>query len=450
MTWEVELANWKAFRRTQDEADKIRATLSAHPHSSSAPEALEGSAGNFLPNATIPMGWFQCLQTDSNHRGIRARLIPPHGKVYGPPASGDPNVIPVLRPNSPWTRHNDDSIQGSGPSDYFPPRTVPWQIYAGEEFGGIGISRGFLDDMSDGLITVRVSGPGIAFSASTRIVVAPPDYAPDRLQFRSLGDDLEFFEFGAQSEAIVPDRYVTDLVERALDNAEALQLEYAKANSGWRRFGGQDITFDPDEAREVHLEVLADALELLDGNERGIFRNRSRFLRAIREPGELEGGRKMPLYMVGQNRAPLWLTPKQYNRLSQWSTQSVGEEPPPDDGGPGDGVVIDPAQARQDMLALIRKKRDEDDAARRHRVRLPDGRHLGELFGNEEELLNYVQTALPIRNAILDLQGEPLVTPGDLSKSVFYQLIVHPDGPMLGEFDDDEIAVVARGIQSLS
>ncbi len=444
VTWNVELANWKAFRRTQDPGDKIGARLSLHPHGIGEPQPLDGTAEeHFIPGASIPMGFFQTLLTDDDHREIRARFLPPQGRIYGPREIADPRIQQVLERSSPWVGHDDDSIPGNGPADYFPPRTIPWRTYAGEEFGGAGLSRGILDDMSDGIITVTVSGPGIEASAQARIVVGPPDYAPDRLQFRSLADDFEYFEFGPEVDEVVPDQHVVDLIEHALDNAEVIQLEWAKARSGW----ADNVPLEPDEAREVHIDMMADARELAQGNPTGVFVNRQRFLGAIRPPGSLEAGRKMPLFMVGQNRQPLWLNPRQYSKLERWTGQEPGAEPePPEESG-----ELDSAQAREEMLALIRKKRDEEGAARRHRrVRIAGDRRLSELFDNEEELLAYLLSADPVRNTIPGMEDLPLITPGDPQRSVFFQLLVDPDnGVMFGEFDDPEIAVVERWIKSL-
>ena len=450
ITWSIELGNFKAYRRTQsisnDPANKIVAKLLNHPHEDGTPQPLNGKSSYFLtPTTTIPLGWFQCLLTDDNHKEIRARFIPPHGKIYGPPNSGDPKVVPVLKSSSPWVGFDGDTAPD------FPLRTVPQGTYAGEEreSSGIGYSRGFLDDTSEGVISVNITGPEIDMTAKARVTIAPPHFGPDRLIFRSLQDDFEYLEFGAEVSETVPDQYVVDLIEKTLDSAELIQLEWSKRGSNWNNYLPNTPPLDPDDARQEHIFLLSDARKLVDEfKETGVFRKREDFVDAIRSPASLEGGLKMPLFMVGQNRRPLWFSPLQYAKLKKWATQKIGEKP----------VVVEiesseisPEEARNAMLNLIRVKRDDENAARRHRrVRIgDDDRRLSELFDEEENLLEYLLTKKAIRVSIPELENELLITPGNLDKSVFYQLIIREEGIMNGVFEDDEIKIVERWIMSL-
>lgn len=445
VSWDIELGNWKAARRTNDEGDRVTGRLQMHPHTTGQPTEILGRADHFLPGATLSMGHFQCLLTDDNHRGIRARFIPPKGLIYGPRNTGDDRVKPVLSSDSPWTSYRDpDNLANA-----FPPPAIPVRTFAGGSDSVSGRSRGFLDDTSDGIVTVTVTGEGVNLVSKARISVGPPDFAPDRLPFRTLADDFEFFENGPEVEDTVPDEYVVGLVEHALDSAELLQLNRSRSQSGWT---GNNIPYGPNDARETHEFLLSDGRELVDDNNAvGLFRNRDAFLRHIRPPASETAASLMPLFMVGQNRGPLFLNARQYAKLTKWATQEPGEQPQPPSGDE-DPVAIDPAEARQAMLDLIVKKRDDDNAARRHRrIRIDENdRRLSDLFDTPEELLTYLQTSDAVRNTIPDLSEQKLVVPGNPSKSVLYRLIVDDDGPMHFEFEDDEIRVIERWIMSLA
>jgi len=72
-------------------------------------------------------------------------------------------------------------------------RTVPVLQFAYME-GPKGIlnSLGLIDDFSDGVITCSIRRPeGKAVVGKGRVVVTPPDYAPDRRHIVSLADNLK-------------------------------------------------------------------------------------------------------------------------------------------------------------------------------------------------------------------------------------------------------------------
>lgn len=132
--------------------------------------------------------------------------------------------------------------------------------------------------------------------------------------------------------------------------------------------------------------------------------------------------------------------------------QLIGEQtmPPEDDDTPDDDNDDQPTPEEQ-MLALIRKKRDDDNAARRHRfVELPDGRTLEDLFGDENELLQYLLNNNAIQNEVPGHESDPLITPGNPDKSLFFQLIVHDDGIMNGRFEESEVETIRTWIESLT
>jgi hypothetical protein len=148
----------------------------------------------------------------SEKYGIRLRFVPPPGVVYGPINLWDrieslvskmskealndllehwdnwfelkilrPDLKSkycILNPNSAWM------TKSIGPSQEV--RTLP-----GPQFANIAIpdesdnstycSLGLIDDFSDGIVTVALkSHKGVIHTAQARIVIGPPDFAPDR------------------------------------------------------------------------------------------------------------------------------------------------------------------------------------------------------------------------------------------------------------------------------
>jgi len=164
----------------------------------------------------------------SERYGIRLRFIAPPGVVYGPrglreridtllnemtkpdrDATFDDwthlNMIGkqlaprycILNPHSGWAQKQ------IGPGDEV--RTLP-----GPQFAHIQVTKnrqatchslGLLDDFSDGIVTVTLAGAdGTRWMAKARIVVGPPDLAPDRRHPLTLYDALDDRAYLADSD----------------------------------------------------------------------------------------------------------------------------------------------------------------------------------------------------------------------------------------------------------
>lgn len=104
--WRVLAANHKAFRRTDDPNDKIEADTAAF--ADHAVKDLRGTAANFKPGKSIPLGSVQYIKPTDAFPEIRLRFTPPAGKVYGP-AGGDPNVVDDVydAAQGNWDGHQD-------------------------------------------------------------------------------------------------------------------------------------------------------------------------------------------------------------------------------------------------------------------------------------------------------------------------------------------------------
>ena len=155
----------------------------------------------------------------SDKYGIRLRFIPPAGAVYGPTnllqriealiaqmtdddrkASFDPwkklkilgNELKhkhcILNPKSAW------ALKRVSPEQEI--RTLPGPQFANIELkqglhSGAN-SLGLMDDFSDGIVTVTIAHTGgKPLKAQSRIVVGPPDLAPDRRHPITLYDTLD-------------------------------------------------------------------------------------------------------------------------------------------------------------------------------------------------------------------------------------------------------------------
>lgn len=216
---------------------------------------------------------------------------------------------------------------------------MPGGLFAGaaENIDG-GVSFGLVDDVCDGLVTVEVGG----LTARARVVVTPPDFAPDRRPFTSLADGLK--DRVSRAEVRGP-TYVSknpkltalevrDLFERVLEAMDAVNVD-AQNERAVRE--NESLGLPPEEPdrmfpvpealdgvrlpltergrrkhrRFVALEVLEDMLrEQPDLIERFI-RN------PYAEPDYFD--RRMPVAVRGSDGLPMHLTRRQYDLLVAWA-----------------------------------------------------------------------------------------------------------------------------------
>ncbi|MET9687065.1 hypothetical protein ABZY81_01100 [Streptomyces sp. NPDC006514] len=339
--WTVEVANLKAHHCTGALGDRIEAKAkllgdqhTRHPLRGRSPQ---GAAQRLVPQGQyVPLGSVQIPRPSATFPELRLRFTPAAGLVYGPTnllQRTNRYPLPVerliLSPDSPWC-----SFTGAGD-----PRTVPGGLFAGaaENIDG-GVSFGLVDDVCDGLVTVEVGG----LTAHARVVVTPPDFAPDRRPFTSLADGL----MDRVSRAEVGDpTYVSkdpkltalevrDLFERVLEAMDAVnvdaQNERAVAENESLGLPPEepDRMFPVPEAldgvrlpltergrrkhrRFVALEVLEDMLrEQPDLIER-VIRN------PYAEPDYFD--RRMPVAVRGSDGLPMHLTRRQYDLVVAWA-----------------------------------------------------------------------------------------------------------------------------------
>lgn len=218
IVWHVKAVNSKAYRRTGDKCDRIVAET--NDFSDHAPHEFVGQCHNFLKGKSIHMGDVQYIQPNDEFPEIRLRFTPAPGKVYGPvidPKTG--SVDNVYNPKKGWV--------GFYYKSGMPYHTMPGSIYWGHEVDGNWVSHGYLDDMCDGLVKLKVTGTNLETFA--RISVGPPDFAPDSLPVRAVSDELRQIAMTPEVSGSVTKKQAEDIIRRAL---ETVRLMYAPAMNG--------------------------------------------------------------------------------------------------------------------------------------------------------------------------------------------------------------------------
>lgn len=251
--YRVAVTNRKAARRTGDDGDSFGATAEARGDDfapktlRAASPARSGGTSLVFPDRPIPLGSFQVIRPvavpDSAVEldTLRIRFTPAAGEVYGPPTAvrGDdprtgrsyemvPEANRVLNPASRWLQHR------LGDTD-----PQPSDTYDGAEQES-NQSWGVVDDTCDGTVAVTMVVGKRVLSATARVCVGPPDYAPDRRPFLSLADDLadrdlDMVEVDEATQASTQ-RRIADLFSRvwetaALTNVDAIRARAIRDNS---------------------------------------------------------------------------------------------------------------------------------------------------------------------------------------------------------------------------
>jgi hypothetical protein len=219
------------------------------------------AARRLIPaNTNIPLGSVQILKSrfqpapDPNNgwtqliggtpavsvEVIRFRFTPARGEFYGPPSAAQAQPLsrgvafaPVepgrafLNPKSGWEGFNADVASTlDAPSD----------TYDGADVGREH-SLGVVDDTCELRIDISLPMPvpvNQVLTASARVFVAPPDFAPDRRPFLSLADELnDRAADGASRTRSMSDNdrdaWVEDLFQRIYETLSLLNLDL------WRR-----------------------------------------------------------------------------------------------------------------------------------------------------------------------------------------------------------------------
>lgn len=222
--WNVTAENSKAYRRTGDPHDRIVAeTMDFSGHTV---QDFVGTCDNFRSMKSIHLGAVQYIRPTEEFPEIRLRFTPAPGKVYGPVK--DETTGSVDDVYDPGKGHWPGYYDGQKGTQY---PTKPASIFYGRE-EKVGdskewVSYGYLDDMCDGIVHVRIDGTSL--KTYSRISVGPPDFAPDSLPVRAVSDELAQIADGPEVSEAVTKEEAEDIVRRAL---ESVRLLYATAMNG--------------------------------------------------------------------------------------------------------------------------------------------------------------------------------------------------------------------------
>lgn len=344
LQWKVAVANHKAHHYTQSDGDRVEALVEVrgddHTLRPLAGGSPQGVANPLVPlGHSLPLGSVQVPTPNAALPELRLRFRPGVGAVYGPTdlqtraADTDYELPPqrlILNSDAKWCGF---PLQDTSDD----PRTVPGGLFAGAENRK---SLGLVDDICDGTVTVTLPG---GLEASARIVVSPPDFAPDRRPFVSLADGLadrvqraEVKDPAYLAQQQLTTLEIRDLFERILETVGNINVDVQ--NERVRDVYGEDRDGDGVNDRgplTVPEPLTGVLLALTDGGRRrhrrfvalevleDLLREQPDLIRrVVREPVEdapdyLDG--RMPVAMRGADAGPLHLTRRQYDLLTGWA-----------------------------------------------------------------------------------------------------------------------------------
>lgn len=380
ISWSVSVANRKVARRTNDPGDIVSAD--SEWFSDHKVHVLDGHCPNFInADAHIRFGQVRYIKPNRDFPEIRLRFTPAEGLIFGP--NRPPRISPDV-PQDPSLAHEkhysvpaerriydtekgkwcgfmvdpriDNAIPGFGNTkETFQNETLPPSLYASVPpappwlHGNIAQSRGYLDDVCDGIVTVRLAlRKGEPLLARARITSGPPAMVPDSLFLRNLADDLDQVIHGPEVPPEEPEEVTReralDIIRRAFETVRFLNVAVMNGNP----VNGRDpLDFDTMPAEEafdiqrmmrpVVPEHTADTLAILRLHQQVFTALRGGaapwFADVLRRPNEVadftnHGRRKMPAMMCGADGSYLALTWRQINTIVRASKRSLDSDTP--------------------------------------------------------------------------------------------------------------------------
>ena len=260
MRFRVRAGNYKAARRTHDPSCGFftEALIAGDDYTQHALRAfspcLVGREPLVYASHPIILGQVQVIRPvqqealGQNLDILRVRFTPGTGAVYGPTNVADGacsplepgrwlafesmgarthEVVPpanrILNPNTPWTGYVMDTGLCDDPQ--------PADSYDGANVGAAK-SWGIVDDTCEATIKAELVVRGRRFSASARVMVGQPDYAPDRRPLFSFTDELVDREFPVpvmndETEDLTV-REMADLLARVFETTSLMNLDASR------------------------------------------------------------------------------------------------------------------------------------------------------------------------------------------------------------------------------
>ncbi|SFW75040.1 hypothetical protein [Chitinophaga sancti] len=358
ISWNVDVANIKIFRRTGDENDKMSAVI--NNINSHELKPLLADCNNFLPDKKLPLGFVQFIKPTKEFPELRLRYTPAGGIVYGSrpirktgPNEGDTEPDPTFHDKEDRVLYDriiydpekgkwcDKYKEGSNPNIFY---TVPAQIFAGysytDELGETWqVSWGYIDDECDGFVTVKLNvSDKKTLTAKAHISAGPPAFAPDTLPIRVVSDELEQILLSTDIEGEVSIEEAEDIIRRAFETIRLMNTTIMNGNSyeGKQNVASTMVRQNTNDFGRFFEPIMATSLvdnlalqvlheRVFNGLSSGASPWFGDLLRKPTEIGDLSSKalRKMPALMRGADGRSLTFTYRQINMIIKAATTSM-------------------------------------------------------------------------------------------------------------------------------
>ncbi|KIC03344.1 hypothetical protein OA88_04075 [Flavobacterium sp. JRM] len=361
ISWDVDVANIKIFRRTTDVNDKMTAKITNITSHESKP--LLADCNNFLPNKKLPLGSVQYIKPTKEFPELRLRYTPAGGKVYGSNLKRKTGPGETEIQEDPTFEKKEDLIiydtsegkgtwrgyQESGTPNIF--YTAPAQIFAGysytdEKQVSWQVSWGYIDDECDGFVTVKLKvSDEKTLTAKAHISAGPPSFAPDTLPIRVVSDELEQIILSTDIDGEVSIEEAEEIIRRAFETIRLMNTTIMNGNSyeGKQNVASTMVRQNTNDFGRFFEPIMATslvdnlALQLLhervfNGLSSGASPWFGDLLRKPTEIGDLSSKalRKMPALMRGADGRSLTFTYRQINTIIKAATTSIFKDNNPD------------------------------------------------------------------------------------------------------------------------
>ena len=347
VSWSVEVKNRKVVRRTGDDLDVVSASVVFDDHES---HELQGRCEHFVADKFVSFGHVRYIRPNHDFPQIRLRFTPAKGLIYGPVGGGRHGFKideerQVYDPSTGGIWVGFDAAKMEKLKGFYN-ETVPPSLFAINPpapswlFDNKAISRGYLDDVCDGFVSVTVvlKGGRALPPAKARIVAAPPALAPDSMFVRTLADDLDQVVNGptvrlGDEPASVTQARALDIVRRAYETVRFMNVVVMNGNDYRGRPAlsldsmPQEEAADTERAiRPVMAPATVDTFAIMTLHQQAYAAIQSGaapwFVRLLRQPDEAadftdRGRRKMPALMCGADNNYLALTWRQIDTIEK-------------------------------------------------------------------------------------------------------------------------------------
>jgi hypothetical protein len=349
LRWTVHVGNLKVFRQTENPDDKVLARVEIADHHS---HELLGKCVNFREGKYISFGHVRFIEPTDEFPEVRLRFTPGRGLVYGASLerinaqSGKPERDPIFDVHGGEDRIVYDPERGSWrgfqANSRLPTLPNPSDIYESYliDPNELGVSRGYLDDVCDGPVTVELQRSNApALIARAWVSACMPVFAPDSQPIRTVADELEQLILGPEADdAEVSVEEAAEIIRRALETIRLMNTLVMNGNviEGRTNVAHTLGTQDTNDHDRLYAPIMAASLvdnfavRALHERVFGALLSGSApwFADVLRQPEEVadlsdQGRRKMPPMLRGADSRALALTRRQISKIVKAATAGL-------------------------------------------------------------------------------------------------------------------------------